>query len=124
MISGKELLPFNYETLPEKAGDLYPAFAVDGSQELFRCGMDIYAPQPEIPAKILRELAESCNCSFDAPCGSVVYGDNRFRAIFKGSETCTVTPDKKWNFEAVSGNCTGEIYELSGKAECLFFCNF
>ncbi len=124
MISGKELLPFNYETLPEKAGDLYPAFAVDGSQELFRCGMDIYAPQPEIPAKILRESAESCHCSFDAPCGSVVYGDNRFRAIFKGSETCTVTPDKKWNFEAVSGNCTGEIYELSGKAECLFFCNF
>ena len=122
IIAGKELLPFDYELLPEKSEAFYPEFAVDGKKELFRCGKDIYAPVPEIPAATLRELAESCGCSFDAPCGNVVYGDNRFRAIFRGKEVCRIIPEKYWDHDAVSSSVPQSEYELTDKSDFLFLC--
>ena len=122
IIAGKELLPFDYELLPEKSEAFYPEFAVDGRKELFRCGKDIYAPVPEIPAVTLRELAESCGCSFDAPCGNVVYGDNRFRAIFRGQEVCRIIPQKCWAHDAVSAGVPQSEYVLTKRSDFLFLC--
>ena len=71
-------------------------------------GRSIYCAAPILKAEHLRSIMEAAGCHLYAPSGTVIYGDNRFIALFNGTDT-----DFELLFPSphdVIGVVTGESY--------------